>query len=326
MILFSLTLLLSYIITFYVRKYTLKLKILDIPNERSSHEIPTPRGGGIAIVFTWFCGITVLFIMDEIKPNLYYALLCGILLAIISLIDDLVTLKPSLRLLIQFITALLAIIFLNVFNPIFSWESFITDDLVLSLLYVIGIVWFVNLFNFLDGIDGYASLETVFMGAAIFLFTTDAILLVLISSTLGFLIWNWPKAKIFMGDVGSTQLGFILSVIGIYFHNTHEFSIIHWLMLSSIFWFDASLTLFRRWRNHERLSVAHRKHVYQRVVQSGLSHKQTIIISSVINLFILLLVYFSIKNSLLTIPLFIADMIILFVLTIIVDNKVPFKA
>jgi len=128
-----------------------------------------------------------------------------------------------------------------------------------------------------------------------------------------------------MGDIGSIQLGFILVILGIYFHNQAQFSIIHWIMLTSLFWFDATLTLFRRWRNREKLSVAHRKHAYQRAVQSGLTHQQTILISVVVNLLITGLIILSEKFDYLLIPLFIINIILLYLITRLVDKKVPFN-
>jgi Fuc2NAc and GlcNAc transferase len=128
-----------------------------------------------------------------------------------------------------------------------------------------------------------------------------------------------------MGDIGSTQLGFILVVFGIYFHNTTDFSIIHWLLLSSLFWFDATLTLLRRIRNREKLSEAHKKHVYQRAVQSGYSHLQTIIFSVLLNLVIIGLVLISLKKPYLLFFLFLVDLFFLYTITRIIDKKVPFK-
>jgi Fuc2NAc and GlcNAc transferase len=128
-----------------------------------------------------------------------------------------------------------------------------------------------------------------------------------------------------MGDIGSTQLGFVLVMLGIYFHNKAELSIIHWLMLSSLFWFDATLTLFRRWRNGENLSVAHKKHAYQRAVQAGLSHQKTIIISFIINIVIIGLVVISRSFISLMLPLFFVDLLILYGITKLIDNKVPFE-
>jgi Fuc2NAc and GlcNAc transferase len=149
--------------------------------------------------------------------------------------------------------------------------------------------------------------------------------ILLIACITGFLYWNWPRAKIFMGDVGSTQLGFILIVFGIYFHNVLEFSILNWIMLSSPFWFDATLTLYRRWRNGDKLSVAHRKHVYQRIVQAGFSHEKVNILLILINLFIIMLIILYREVKVLQIPVFILTLTSFYILTYKVDKKVPFK-
>jgi len=317
--------LLSYLLTFIVRKIALKHSLLDIPNERSSHEIPTPRGGGVAIVMSWFLGISLLWYFKLLDTNLFLALLCGIILAIVSFIDDVFTLPPYIRLIAQFLSALLALFFIKDISPVSISGLNIGNNFFLYTVALIGIVWFINLFNFLDGIDGYASLEAIAVSLALFLFTQDTLNIILIATVVGFLIWNWPKAKIFMGDIGSTQLGFILAITGIWYHNEQLLSILHWLMLTSLFWFDASLTLFRRWRNREKLSVAHRKHVYQRAVQSGLSHRETILYSLLINASIVILVMLSRKFPNLLIPVFVLDIMILYTITVTVDRKVPFR-
>jgi Fuc2NAc and GlcNAc transferase len=149
-------------------------------------------------------------------------------------------------------------------------------------------------------------------------------LVLLITCIAGFLYWNWPKASIFMGDVGSTQLGFILVVLGIYFHNTYEFSILNWVMLTSPFWFDATLTLFRRWRNKEKLSEAHRKHVYQRIVQAGSSHEKVNGFLLLINVIIIILIILYREFKVLQIPLFVFSLILFYFITRYVDKRVPF--
>lgn len=312
-------------LTHIIRRVALHHEILDIPNERSSHIEPTPRGGGLAIVIAWYLGISVLFFMKLIDTNLYFALLSGVLLAIISLMDDLINLRPLIRILIQLVTSISALLFLKGINPVWISGLEIKSGLLLFSVAIIGMIWFINLFNFLDGIDGYASLEAITMAAVMFVFTGSIINLILGVCILGFLFWNWPKAKIFMGDIGSTQLGFILIVLGIYFHNTTDFSILQWLMVSSLFWFDATLTLYRRWRNKERLSVAHRKHAYQRAVQSGLTHQSVIIISLSINIIIAGLIFLSRRYEFLIIPLFLVNMLFLFGIALIIDRKVPFS-
>ncbi len=314
----------SFLLTYLVRFFALKHKVIDIPNERSSHSVPIPRGGGLAIVITWFVGVTILFSFGYIGSQLFYALLSGIILAMVSFLDDIFDLKPIIRLLSQLLTATLALYFLNGIDSIHFYNFEFNIEFLLFPIAVIGIVWFINLFNFLDGIDGYASIETISIALMIFFFTLDPILLILVGCVLGFLIWNWPKAKIFMGDVGSTQLGFILIILGIFYHNENKLTIMQWIMISSPFWFDATITLYRRWRNKEKLSQAHRKHVYQRVVQSGFSHLRTDISLVLINTLVFVLVFFSNKYESLLLPCFIVIVIFLYIITKLVDKRVPF--
>lgn len=299
--------------------------MVAIPNERSLHEVPTPHSGGLAIVFTWYIGISVLFFSGIIDRSLYFALLSGILLAFISLIDDIRGLKPSIRLVVHFITAIIAFYFLEGLRPLILPGIHINYNYIVYPLAIIGMVWFINLFNFMDGVDGFASVEVICICSVLFVMSWNLINILLVACTTGFLCWNWPKAKIFMGDVGSTQLGFILVVLGIYFHNTFEFSILNWIMLTSPFWFDATLTLFRRWKNREKLSEAHRQHVYQRIVKAGLSHEKVNGFLILINLFIILLIILYRGNKVLQIPLFILSLTIFYLITKQVDRRVPFK-
>ncbi len=316
--------LLSFVLTYLIRVWALKYKIIDIPNRRSSHTSPTPRGGGLAIITCWYIGITILFFNELINDRLYYAFISGSLLAIISLLDDLVSIKPLVRLLAQFITAALAVFFLEGFDVIEIYKWNIASDIILILFALLAITWFINLYNFLDGIDGYASIEAICIAIVLFMFTGNNAALILIASIAGFLFWNRPKAKIFMGDVGSTQLGYIIIVLGIHLHNDGQFNFINWILLSSPFWFDATLTLFRRWRNGETLSQAHKKHVYQRLVQAGYNHLQVNMILIGLNIYIAVNLLLISRFNYLIIPLFLTTIIILYLLTRIVDRKVPF--
>jgi Fuc2NAc and GlcNAc transferase len=314
----------SFLLTYLIRHFALRNQIVSIPNERSLHNSPTPVGGGLAIVITWFLGISILFYFGKIERNLYFALLSGVILAIISFIDDLIGLKPSLRLLFHFITAIIAFVFLGGIRQLIIPGIEFNYNFIIYPLAIIGIVWFINLFNFMDGVDGFASLEAMTICLVIFILSGNVINLLLIACLSGFLFWNWPKAKIFMGDVGSTQLGFILVVLGIYFHNIYKFSILNWIMLSSPFWFDATLTLYRRWRNGEKLSEAHRKHVYQRIVQSGFSHLKVNMWLLVINGFVLLMILIYREFKILQIPLFFLTIFLYYRITRIVDKRMPF--
>ncbi len=316
---------LSFGLTYLIRFVAIKRNVIDIPNERSSHTQPTPRGGGLAIVICWFLGLVYLFIQGEIEDKLFYALLSGIILAIIGVLDDIYSLQPKVRLTAQAFTAILAIYFLNGFNLQILTNQGELVTVTISIIAVIGIIWFINLYNFLDGIDAYASLEGIFIALSIYFLTGGSYLLVLVASILGFLIWNWPKAKIFMGDVGSTQLGFILIVIGIHLHNSQQLNITAWLILASLFWFDASLTLFRRWKNKEKLSQAHKKHAYQRSVQAGFSHLKTDIFALILNILLFILAFGALKTPEFQFLFLIVAILLLFFVVLRIDKIFPFE-
>ncbi len=316
---------LSFILTYLIKVIALRYRILDIPNERSSHIKPTPTGGGLAIVFSWYIGITIFYFLNLIDLNIYLAYLSGSLIAIISFIDDFVRVKPIIRLIIHFISVIGAFYFLGGLRPLIIPGLEINYQIFIYPLAIIGMVWFINLFNFMDGIDGFASLEAIIIALVILTYSGSVIMALFVACILGFLFWNWPRAKIFLGDVGSTQLGFILIVSGIYFHNTLKFSILNWIMLSSPFWFDATLTLFRRWRNKESLSEAHKKHVYQRFIQAGFSHQKVNYFLILINLCLIIMILLYREFKYLQIPLFILSLLLFYYITRRVDKKVPFK-
>lgn len=317
--------LLSFIGTFFVRKLALKTQIIDIPNERSSHTLPTPRGGGLAIIVTFYVGLFYIFYLKLIDKNLFLALLSGFPLIIVSIIDDLKDVSPKIRIFMQFISSFLVICFIGGIQIIDLGFFTITNKYILMPISIIGILWFINLFNFLDGIDGYASIEAIFIALAIFIFADNIESLLLTFSVIGFLFWNWPKAKIFMGDVGSTMLGFILIVLGIYYNNSSQFSFIYWLIISSLFWFDATITLFRRILNKETLSIAHRKHAYQRIVLSGFSHQKTLIYSIILNIILFGLTFLTALFFKYVLAFFTLNIIILYVIIKIIDIKYPFN-
>lgn len=315
----------SLLITLWVRKVALKKSVLDIPNDRSSHSIPTPRGGGLAVAITWFLAITLYWaLFSEMQSNLFFALLCGLPVAVFGLIDDIVNLSPKVRLLIQTASAAGALFFLRGFQQADFGLFVIEWPVLLSLVGVVATVWFINLFNFLDGIDGYIGAETIFIAIALYAFTGNWVLLILAAAVAGFLVWNWQPAKIFMGDVGSTLLGFNVAVFSIYFQNSNQLSILSLLMLSSLFWFDATLTLFRRFLNKEDLAKAHRNHAYQRIVQFGFSHQKTTLAAMLINSAILLMVFAGVVNKVF-IPIgFIACLLLLFIFVKLIDKRKPF--
>lgn len=316
----------SFIATYLVRIIAIKMNVYDIPTKRSSHTIPTPRGGGIALIISWYIGITYEhFFWNSMPANLFYAFLSGLILVFIGLIDDIWRVNPKIKIIFQVLASLLAIFFLGGLQKVDLGFFIIENKYILSVFAIIGIVWAINLFNFLDGIDGYLGSEVVFISLSISLLCLNSIVISLGAITLGFLIWNWQRAKIFMGDVGSTLLGFNIAVFAIYFQNMDKTSILIWIILSSVFWFDATLTLYRRFKNKEKLSVAHKKHAYQRITQAGFSHQKTVIALILINLFIFFLAWLSSEFSDYILLFFLATVLILYLIVKLIDSKMPFS-
>lgn len=282
--------LLSFSLTYLVRKIALKKSLLAEVNERSSHTVPTPHGGGIAVALSWFIGLVYLYLNDAVTQELFFALLAGSFISIVSFLDDMYELSAKLRLGVQVLVSACGLYLLGGLDQINLIYFSITNPIITNGLALFMMVWFINLYNFLDGIDGYAGSEAVFLGIAGFLLFGDEIFLIFLFSASGFLILNWQKAKIFMGDVGSTLLGYNVAIFTLYFKSEGS-SIMVWLILFGLFWFDATLTLIRRYKNGEKLTQAHKKHAYQRLTQAGWSHQKVVLYSIGANFILLALVY-----------------------------------
>jgi len=268
-------------------------EILDRPNERSSHSRPTPRGGGLAVVGALLLAWVVLGFLsgDAGRPLLVVAGI-GLILAGISWADDLNGLTPLVRLAAQTVAVAGALILAPLPGPVFGGLlPPVVDVLAAGVLWV----WFINLFNFMDGIDGLAGVETLAIGAGVFVIARKLgfgeipmlLGLTVAAAALGFLRWNWRPAKIFLGDVGSIPLGFLLGwlLLGLAASGAWAPAII----LPLYFLADATWTLIRRALKGERIWEAHRQHFYQRAVASGLRHDQVSGIIAVANTFLVVL-------------------------------------
>jgi len=314
----------SLLLTYGVRTFALKKLLLAMPNDRSSHATPKPYGGGISIALTWFLGLIYLFTCKEIEPSLFYALMCGSLLSVVSYFDDLYELSPKVRLFVQAIVSIAGLYALGGLSKIDFGFCVLENLVITNILAFFGIMWFINLYNFLDGIDGYAGSEATFLAMAGWLLFGGEHFLVLAASVAGFLVWNWHKAKIFMGDVGSTLLGYTIAVLALYYQN-NGVSIFVWLILFGLFWFDATLTLVRRYQNHEKLSLAHRKHAYQRLVQSGVSHDRVVFFALGINFVLLILGYSAFVQPSGSMGYFTVAVLVLYGAMKIVDKRKKFE-
>lgn len=289
---YMILLLISFLLTYFIKNYMIKKSLVASVNERSSHTVPTPHGGGIAIAITWFIGLFYLYFIGQIENNLFYALLFGVVISIVSFFDDIYELSPKVRLIIQAIVAIGGLYFLGGFETLTFGIFDIQNSIFTNIFAFLMIIWFINLYNFLDGINGYAGSEAVFLSLAGFILFGGNHFLVLAVAVLGFLYWNWNKAKIFMGDVGSTLLGYNVAIFTIYYANQEPTNFWIWIILFGVYWFDATLTLIRRKLNKEKLSLAHKKHAYQRLTQAGWSHYKVTNYSIGLNILLFAIVYF----------------------------------
>ena len=289
---YALLLLFSFALTHFIKNYYTKNALVDEINERSSHSVPTPHGGGIAIAVVWFAGLIFLYLNDSIDTSLFYALMVGVVISVVSFFDDLYELSAKVRLLAQSLIALGGLYFIGGFGSLDFGLFSIDNQLVTNVFAFLLIVWFINLYNFLDGINGYAGSEILFLSIAGYLLFGGEHFLVLAAASLGFLYWNFGNAKIFMGDVGSTLLGYNVAIFTLYYANQEPTNLWIWIVLFGLFWFDATLTLIRRKLNGEQLSAAHKKHAYQRLNQSGWSHFKVTNYSIVVNMVLFGIVYF----------------------------------
>ena len=313
--------LISFFLTYFIKNYMIKKSLVATVNERSSHTVPTPHGGGIALSITWFIGLVYLYFAGQIESNLFFALLVGVIISIVSFFDDIYELSPKIRLFAQSIVAFGGLYFLGGFEN-FTFGIFdIQNPVFTNIFAFFMIIWFINLYNFLDGINGYAGSEAVFLALAGFVLFGGNHFLVLAVAVLGFLYWNWNKAKIFMGDVGSTLLGYNIAIFTIYYANQEATNFWVWIILFALFWFDATLTLIRRKLNKEKLSQAHKKHAYQRLTQAGWSHFKVTNYSIGINLILFGIVYF-VSNIFIA---FVFALILLILTMKFVDSKKAFE-
>lgn len=260
------------LMTGVLRRYALARSLMDIPNTRSSHSVPTPRGGGVAIVLVFLMVLPVLVIQGSVVPAVAYALGgAGAFVAVLGFLDDHGHIAARWRLLGHFTAAGWALFWLDGLAPLQLWGIELDLGWGGYLVAALYLVWLLNLYNFMDGIDGIASIEAicVCLGAAALVWVGDggasaALLpLVLAAAVLGFLFWNFPPARIFMGDAGSGFLGITLGVLSLQAAWVNPQWLWCWLILLGVFIVDATFTLLRRLMRGDKVYEAHRSHAYQ---------------------------------------------------------------
>lgn len=258
-------------LTGVLRRYALARSIIDIPNARSSHTVPTPRGGGVAIVASFLLALPLAAVSGLASWSVVVALLgAGAGIALLGFLDDHGHIAARWRLLGHFVGAIWALFWLGGLPPLSLFGMSFDLGWLGHALAALYLVWLLNLYNFMDGIDGIASLEAICVcigGALLFVLSGHAgeaaLPLLMAAAVAGFLFWNYPPARIFMGDAGSGFLGVSLGILSLQAAWVAPQLLWSWLILLGVFVVDATFTLLRRLLRGDKVYEAHRSHAYQ---------------------------------------------------------------
>ncbi len=258
-------------LTMKLRTYALSHSLIDIPNGRSSHTIPTPRGGGVAIVFSFLTCLPILSIAGYVSWAHTLGLVgAGGGVALLGFLDDHGHIAARWRLIGHFIAASWVLYWVAGFPTLVIFGLAVDFGIFAYAIAALYLVWMLNLYNFMDGIDGIASIQaiTACFGAAFLYYISgfEQLMwtpLLLACSVIGFLYWNFPPARIFMGDAGSGFLGIMLASLSLQASAAAPLFIWVWLILLGVFIVDATFTLSRRLLRGEKVYEAHRSHAYQ---------------------------------------------------------------
>lgn len=268
------------------RAYAIRKGMLDQPNERSSHYAATARGGGVVFFVGWVILVSVLYAIKFIPYQMLECFYPIILVGGLGYLDDRGGLSTRIRFLFQCVAAISFLLIIHEDGSVI--QNYITLSYPYSIVLIaFAMVWVTNLYNFMDGSDGMAAQQGLFFFTAMgyFLLQQQAVELGVLAWGLaallaGFLTWNWPVARIFMGDSGAYFLGFTIAVYAILSHKYFGVSFVVSAILMSLFWFDATITLLRRVAKREKWYQPHRLHAYQRLIQRGWSH-QTVLMGAI---------------------------------------------
>ena len=285
----------SFALTWGLRIYALKNNVIDVPNQRSSHSVPTPRGGGVAIVISFLIGIVVLCALGFVPVSQMLSLfIAGVVTAVVGFLDDHGHIAARWRLLMHFLAAASGLYFLGQF-PVIDLFGYPLSAGWLGMIFgLVYLAWMLNLYNFMDGINGLASMEAIMFalltGLMIMFSVPDgmetsqfAIMALLGCAALGFIFWNFPTAKIFMGDAGSGFLGITIGLIVLHVALLDSKLFLAEICLLGVFIVDATVTLLRRLIGGKKVYEAHASHTYQILARKFGSHKPVTLGAFVIN-------------------------------------------
>lgn len=286
----------SIVVTGLVRRYSINKQIIDVPNERSSHSKPTPRGGGLSISLSLILGIVWLSYFDMLTIQITFAFFLSVfIIAFTGWLDDHRDIPFYWRVVMYSVASLVLLFETGGLESIRIGDVIIEMPLIMGyIITFLGIVWLTNLYNFMDGTDALASIQAIcaslFAGWMLYQnegYELAMICFIIAASCLGFLYWNRPPAKIFMGDVGSCVLGFMFAMLSLLSDLAGLLPVYIWCILLSLFICDATFTLIKRIVGREKWYQAHRSHAYQRLVQMGMSHGRLALLVFIINVLLL---------------------------------------
>ena len=295
---------LSFVGIYFLKKHALQLNLVAIPNERSLHQNATPQGGGVIIAIIFIAFTIFFYISGQMKCVEFIALFGGCLvMSVTGFLDDVWEIKARVRFLIQFMAAGWGLYWLGGIPYVPFFDSLFGLYALANAVAVVALVWFINSFNFMDGIDGLATSGATFFSLSIggyFLWQGiepyGSLLIILAASSLAFLCFNWPPAKMFLGDAGSNFFGYLFGTLLLITVKNENLSLWTWLIILAYFVTDTTTTTLLRIYLVKGWYRTHRSHAYQNLARVLNNHKFVTRLILGINVFYLLpLAYLSIQ-------------------------------
>jgi Fuc2NAc and GlcNAc transferase len=289
----------SFVLTAVLRNYALRRSLIDVPNARSSHSVPTPRGGGVAIVAVVAVGLSALpfagLASESLESLIWSVVGAGLGVAALGFADDHGHIAARWRLLGHFLASGWALFWLGGLPALTVLGATLELGWMGHLLALLFLVWMLNLYNFMDGIDGIASIEAICacLGALLCYAvampdsgakTLGQVEWLLIAAVAGFGCWNFPRARIFMGDAGSGFLGITIAILALNAAWVAPQLLWSWLILLGVFIVDATFTLLHRLLRGEAVYQAHRSHAYQSAARRVSGHVLVTVAVAIITL------------------------------------------
>lgn len=322
---------LSALLTGRVRAYALRNDVLDRPNERSSHSAPIPRGGGLAVLLSALIALGAGAMLGRIEGRHALALGPGmILLGLVGWRDDHGGLSARVRLAAQILAASCSLAVLGGLPSIQLGSHAVQLGFGGTILAGLGVVWCINLFNFMDGIDGIAGSQAllVFGAAGLLFHARDDVSLATLSfvfaaASAGFLCWNWPPARIFMGDVASGALGFMIAILAVAGEHDRSVPLLAFCILGGVFLGDATLTLLRRLKRGRHPAEAHRDHAYQRLARAWGAHRPVTLLAAAVTAMLAALAALATFRPSSGVGALLAALVLLLALALAIEWKAP---